>query len=517
MLSLMTRAGRGTALVVAACTLLLLWGCPDSSTSSSGAPPQAPGPLPEYEQCMSTAPVDLGDPNEPVITLRGSRVVSQPVGVPYVDPGATATDPRDGDITSKIVVGGLDTLEVNALGDCLVRYNVVDSAQLRAVEVVRMVRVNSAGKFWKQTARDIGATGAHLPYYEHLPVNYTADPAQKFPLIVFQHGWGGARFNPDGTAVQTPLGNPQGDLAGLIQSGLWDDSRPFIVLSPQRCIDPGIDNYTALATKLFIDYAINTYKIDTTHMYVFGYSAGSCLTWDYVNHYPNQLAAVVPMSGSGGTTSGCTLKLTPSWAFEAADDPAGPYQVQVDTVNSINACNPVERARITVFASGGHNMAEEFLTINLTGLGQGLPAYDIYSQNIYDWALAHTRLAPLTLPDRTGVVRVAPPILPATPALDVRVPPPDRQAVPAAGATFTVAPSVIAFGHSATLNWSAEGAFSCSASGDWLGSRPARGTESLHPPAPGLYGYVLTCRGPGATVSQSVLLTVQEPARSPAP
>jgi predicted esterase len=447
---------------------------------------------------MSTAPVDLGDPNEPVITLRGPRMISQPVGVPYVDAGATAADPHDGDITGKIVVSGLDVLDVNTLGDYLIRYNVVDSAQLPAVEVARMVRVNSAGAFREQTARDIGSTGAHLPYYEHLPVSYTADPAQKFPLIVFQHGWGGARFTADGTAVQSPLATAFGDMKELIASGLWDDSRPFIVLSPQRCIDPMIEDYTALATKIFIDYAIHTYKIDTTHMYVFGYSAGSCLTWDYVTHYPNQLAAVVPMSGSGGTTSGCTLKLTPSWAFEAADDPAGPYMNQVDTVNSINACNPVERAKITVFASGGHNTAEECLTINLTGLGQGLPAYDVYNQSIYDWVLAHTRAAPSTLPaTTTGTVRLTPPLA--------------RQALPANGAAFTVAPSAVAFGHSATLSWSAAGATSCLASGDWVGSRPASGTESVTPPAPGLYGYALTCDGPAGSVSQSATLTVREP------
>ncbi len=420
---------------------------------------------------MSTTPVDAGNPNEPVITLIGPRVISQPLGRAYVDSGATASDPHDGDITSKITVTGLADLNTNVAGDYLVRYNVTDSAQLPAVEVVRVVRVN-AGTFTEQTARDFGATSAHLPYYEHLPVNYSDDPTQKFPLIVFQHGWGGARFTPDGTAVQTPLGNPVGDMAGLIASGLWDDSRPFIVLSPQRCIDPDLDDYDALATKIFIDYAINTYQIDTTRMYLAGYSAGSCLTWDYVNHYPNQLAAVVPMSGSGGTTSGCTLKLTPSWAFEAADDPVGPYMNQVETVESINACNPAERAKITVFASGGHDMAEEYLTINLTGLGQGLPDYDIYDENIYDWMLAHSRL--------------------------------------------TVIPSAIALGRSATLNWSVTGDSSCVASGDWAGPREAGGAESVTPAAGGLHRYLLTCTGSGGPVVQSAELTVKA-AEAPTP
>jgi len=29
--------------------------------------------------------------------------------------------------------------------------------------------------------------------------------------------------------------------------------------------------------------------------------------------------------------------------------------------------------------------------LGLTGLGQGLPQYDIYDQNIYDWMLQHNR------------------------------------------------------------------------------------------------------------------------------
>ena len=57
------------------------------------------------------------------------------------------------------------------------RYNVANSAHLAAVEVVRVVRVN-AGNFTPQTGRDIGTTGAHLGYYEHLPVHYSDDPTE---------------------------------------------------------------------------------------------------------------------------------------------------------------------------------------------------------------------------------------------------------------------------------------------------------------------------------------------------
>ena len=66
------------------------------------------------------------------------------------------------------------------------------------------------------------------------------------------------------------------------------------------------------------------------------------------------------------------------------------YQNQVDTVNSINACNPVERAKVTVFPGVHHNDIQDPV-FNLTGLGQGLPQYGLYDQSIYDWMLQHRR------------------------------------------------------------------------------------------------------------------------------
>ncbi len=437
-------------------------------------------------------PVDSGNPNEPVITLIGPRVVSQPLGTAYVDAGATASDPRDGDITSRIVVTGLTSLNVNTVGDYLIRYNVMNSAQSAAVEVVRLVRVH-AGTFKVQTARDIGTTSAHMGYYEHLPVNYSADPNQKFPLIVYQHGWSGARFL-DAYTVQAPLSILEsGNMVKLINDGHWDDSRPFIVLSPQRCVDPLTYVVTAAQTKLFLDYAINTYKVDISRIYMGGHSQGSGDTWDYVSNYPHQLAAVVPISGGYGTFVGCVLKETPAWAFNGEADTTVPYQNQADTVNSINACNPTERAKITVLPGVSHNDVE-LPVLGLTGLGQGLPAYDIYNQNIYDWLLGHSR-APVP------AVAPAGPSAAALPHLALADSP--------SAAAFTVTPSAIAFGHSATLKWSLTGAAVCLASGDWVGPRPAKGTESVTPFAPGSYGYVLTCAGPGGRVAESVTLKVQ--------
>ena len=484
---------RPSVFVLVGFLMLFLTGCPDEP----GLPaPPPPTPLdPQYVACISTVPVDAGNPNQPVITLIGPRVISQPLGTPYVDAGATASDPHDGDITNQIVVTGLAELNTNTVGDYLVRYNVVDSAQLRAVEVVRVVRVTD-GTF--QTPRDIGTTSAHLPYYEHLPVHYSDDPTETYPVLIFQHGWGGARFTVDGTAVQMPLsGLANSDVVGLINNGQWDDSRPFIVLSPQRCVDPLTYVVTAWETKRFIDYAINTYQIDPARIYLAGFSQGSGDTWDYVTNFPHQLAAVVPISGPYGNTSGCLLKDTPAWAFQAADDQYVLPQGQIDTVNSINACNPPERAKLTLFPTGGHTDQ----TMNLAGLGQGEAPYDVYDESIYDWLLAHIRTpgAPASqTANAAGILAGAPESAAQVAAM-----------VEPVVVALTVNRATIRLGQPATLAWTAAGAGSCVASGDWSGGRPARGAESFVPPAPGSYGYVLTCSGPAGVDAQSVSLTVQ--------
>jgi beta-glucosidase len=82
---------------------------------------------------------------------------------------------------------------------------------------------------------------------------------------------------------------------------------------------------------------------------------------------------------------------------------------------------------------------------------------------------------------------------------------PAAAGAPSPNAELKVTPAAITAGRTATLRWSISGAGSCEASGDWLGSRPATGTESVTPAAPGSYSYVLSCGG----ITHSVSLAVE--------
>ena len=88
-------------------------------------------------------PLFVEAPNTPpTITLNGANPLVVTEGTTFSDPGVTATDPEDGDITANVVVGG-DTVDENTPGTYVITYNVTDSGGLAATEVTRTVIVEA--------------------------------------------------------------------------------------------------------------------------------------------------------------------------------------------------------------------------------------------------------------------------------------------------------------------------------------------------------------------------------------
>ena len=77
--------------------------------------------------------------NPPVIILEGNASVTHEGGVAYVDPGATASDALNGNLTAAIVVTG--SVDVNETGQNQLKYNVTDAGGNAAAEKVRTVTV----------------------------------------------------------------------------------------------------------------------------------------------------------------------------------------------------------------------------------------------------------------------------------------------------------------------------------------------------------------------------------------
>ncbi|WP_298517190.1 S8 family serine peptidase [uncultured Kordia sp.] len=92
---------------------------------------------------LSVTAVDASaDTEAPVITLTGAATITLTVGDSFTDPGATATDNVDGNLTSSIVVTG--SVNTSVEGTYTLNYNVSDAAGNAATQVSRTVNVNAA-------------------------------------------------------------------------------------------------------------------------------------------------------------------------------------------------------------------------------------------------------------------------------------------------------------------------------------------------------------------------------------
>ena len=87
-----------------------------------------------------TRTVNVIDDKAPEITLLGINPLGRVLGMVYADPGATATDNVDGDVTGSIVTGG-DTVDTGTLGTYVVTYDVADASGNAAIQMTRTINV----------------------------------------------------------------------------------------------------------------------------------------------------------------------------------------------------------------------------------------------------------------------------------------------------------------------------------------------------------------------------------------
>jgi uncharacterized repeat protein (TIGR03803 family) len=81
---------------------------------------------------------------------------------------------------------------------------------------------------------------------------------------------------------------------------------------------------------------------------------------------------------------------------------------------------------------------------------------------------------------------------------------------------FSVTPTAITVGDSATLSWDTTGAATCTTAGSWTDTVAVSGTLAVTPDSAGVYSYLLDCTdGAGVVRHAYANLLVQAPPRSP--
>ena len=380
--------------------LLALGACGGGGTSgpSTSTPPAttAPTPEPEPPYWEVATPDFSAKADRAVITLNGPQTVLLPVGGEYEELGAQASDPVGTDLSEQVVVE--HQIDTSKAGDYLVRYSLPDHNGLLTLDAVRVVRVGDE-EIIHFSRRPFGTTMSHLGYIEHLPEDYGVDPEQRFPLLIYNHGnAANATFSGDSPveALEAVLLN--GGLPLIIRSGRWDRELPFIVLMPQASF---VESSTpSERLNAFVDFALQTYAVDTSKIYMTGWSQGGFMTVDYAINYPERLAAAVSIAGGNPFNEDlpdnfCDIESVPMWIFHGENDDLVDSARSIDLYNKITQqCQATTLPRLTVFKTDLHRISHPIF--NLTAMPGGefgaehFTEYDAYDQSIYEWLLSYS-------------------------------------------------------------------------------------------------------------------------------
>ena len=257
-----------------------------------------------------------------------------------------------------------------------------------------LIGMNNSTSSQRYTLHPDGSTASPLGYAEYLPPSYGDAPS---PLLVFLHGSG---ESGDGSADALALQAEQAIPRHIANDG-WPDERPFVVLAPQHEDIGGGSDYehcdevafpgscfmttwhdrghlsteapcfTPDEVRDFITYAVGTYDVDPSRVYLTGLSCGGFATWEYLEiHGDAQVAAAVPIAGEGRPAwgaVGCGLASVPIWAFHGAlDDVVDPQGSIVPITGLRDQCGVTdEEAGLTRLPRSRPRLLEHHLRARL--------------------------------------------------------------------------------------------------------------------------------------------------------
>lgn len=198
-----------------------------------------------------------------------------------------------------------------------------------------------------------------LGYLLFLPQGYSANPDQRWPLILYLHGAG--ERGDDLELVK---------IHGIPKIVEQQPDFPFITVSPQ-C--PGESWWWEhhLMLKALLEEILARYDVDETRVYLTGNSMGGFGAWSLSIAYPEMFAAIAPICGGGIAGFAPALKNVPVWAFHGAEDDVVNPEISQQMVDALRACGG--DVKFTLYPQVGHDSWTQ--------------TYD--NPELYEWFLAY--------------------------------------------------------------------------------------------------------------------------------
>jgi len=224
-------------------------------------------------------------------------------------------------------------------------------------------------------------------YYQALPARYN-ETNKKYPLIVFFHG--GGQYGT-GNNLDTLLseGTPKLMKAKTFPPSFTvnNETFSFILVAPQFVMMPRNSDISALMTHIK-----SKFRVDTTRIYLLGFSLGARMLSNYAATAPNSIAAIASMAGLpeiddklANKAIAMTNAKLPIWHVHNKDDGAWRYSEAQTYINVLNHYKPAIAPRFTSFDVGEARLHHDCWTRTMD------PAYKEDGKNIYEWMLSYKR------------------------------------------------------------------------------------------------------------------------------
>ena len=204
--------------------------------------------------------------------------------------------------------------------------------------------------------------GTQLPYRLYVPDNL--DSSSGNPLILFLHGWG-----EKGTDNESQLQQ----VGGLIEAAREYDS---FLLAPQVPVGGNWVADTISVVGEILESTQDNYAVDSSRIYVTGYSMGGFGTLNSMLIFPEVFAAAVPMHSSISPTAGQYIDHIPTWGFNGELDISAE---RMSELLQVMASAGLVDIRYTELAGIGHSGWDEI--------------YRDINQELYPWLFSNEIVA----------------------------------------------------------------------------------------------------------------------------
>ena len=178
-------------------------------------------------------------------------------------------------------------------------------------------------------------------------------------------------FTASSQQIETFAVSPEMNDFALYNGIAIMEGQKFLILEPSAIVTEG---WSSAKLHKVYEFVKAHYAFDHDRFYVIGMSMGGWGTLNYVNKYPDEVAACVGLCGGCDAKTPCGLNKVPTWIIHAIEDETTPISCSDRVVEAMKACGSTSLLKYSRLKDSGHDLTRFFNYWNL-----------------YNWLLKHDR------------------------------------------------------------------------------------------------------------------------------